>query len=368
MITVRCSALPRIFACPASAKKPEVKIDTSGEIATTGTAAHEAYATMATGGVPDCDAIEAKYGLEAGDVHRLYYQGLNVWELFSGRVEVVAVEKQLATLIQPGIELTGSSDVVGHMRGDPETGVIVDWKTGYREGDALRQLQGYAYLAASTILPEAKRWKLVTVWTRLGTSDTVECDGEDIDEAACGLADLMTYGQEDPAYSPSEQNCIYCPLSIDCPARRALLSGAANDMIAMTGDDSGGEITPARLGGLYQQSRMLKRALEAYEKALRDAVWNAPGQAIECEGGTVALKESQRCTIGWAPEILAKHIPQSAVDDLRPTVGKTELEKAVADHSARGQKAKAKIAVMEELREEGYVEEKTVRSLEFRKA
>ena len=54
-----------------------------------------------------------------------------------------------------------------------------------------------------------------------------------------------------------------------------------------------------------------------------------------------------------------------AIAELRPTIKKSDLEKAVADAAPRGQKGTAKEACLAALRAEGCITETSYRALEY---
>lgn len=373
------------MSCTASAEKPEIVIDSSGGVASVGTAAHEFYARMVMERLDepgDLFDLAAKHGVDEDELRMLAWTGLREWKKIRDRIDVWNVEGEMARVINDDdgkalFRLTGHSDVSGRLKGDPTTGVIIDWKAGYKENAYLPQTKGYALLdlliygnpnhprfreEREFVIPE--KYLLLVVWTRLGVTETFEVPASDLLEFKDEVSRIFT--SEAKRYSPSDENCMYCPLTLDCPARRALMESAGRDIIAMSGDDEKHEITPERLAALYPQSRILKKALENYESMLKAAVEQAGG-SIGFDGGEIGLRESTYRKISWNPEVLLRFVSEDQLAELRPTISKTEIDKAVSEGAPRGEKGAAKEACLLALKEAGSVEEKLSKSISYRK-
>ncbi len=381
----RCSALPRIVSCTASSERPEIIIDSSGGVAGVGTAAHEFYARMVMERLDepgDLFDLAAKHGVDEDELRMLAWSGLREWKKVRDRIDVWDVEGEMAHVVtdtenKPLFRLTGHRDLGGRVKSDPTTGVIIDWKAGYKENGYLPQTKGYALLdlliygnpnhprfreEREFVIPE--KYLLLVVWTRLGVTETFEVSAADLLEFKNDLCRI--FASDTKRYSPSDENCMYCPLALDCPARRALMESAGRDIQAMTGEGVGTEITPAKLAALYPQSRVLKKAIENYESMLKASVEQAGG-SIGFEGGEIGLRESTYRKIGWNPDVLRRFLSEEQIAELRPTISKAELDKAVSDGAPRGQKGTAKEQCLLALKEAGSVEEKQVKSIEYRK-
>lgn len=64
-------------------------------------------------------------------------------------------------------------------------------------------------------------------------------------------------------WGPGPVSCQYCPHQTTCAAREEYIRGAVTALAPIGGN--GGSITPAAVASLWDQSRLLKRALERYE-------------------------------------------------------------------------------------------------------
>lgn len=384
--TVRCSSLPRILSCTASSEQPKIIIDSSGGMARIGTAAHEFYASMVNDRLDEPGYLfdlSAKHNVDEEELRMLAWSGLREWKKLRDRIDVYNVEGEMSHVISDRNNkalclLTGHPDLIGRLSDDPSTGVIIDWKTGYKENGYTDQTKGYALLdlliygnpnhprfreEQAFVIPE--KYLLLVVWTRLGITDTFEMPSHEIIDLKGQLCNIFT--DEIKRYAPSEENCMYCPLAtMNCPARQALMHRTAKDLLAIYGEAINTDIAPPKLAALYQQSRFLKKAIENYETMLKAAVEQAGG-TIGFDGGEICLKETTRKTIYWTPSVINKFISEDILATLRPTISKDELDKAVSECAPRGQKATAKEECLNELKAAGSVEEKQVKSIEFRK-
>ena len=166
-------------------------------------------------------------------------------------------------------------------------------------------------------------------------------------------------------YTPCDSNCMYCPKKRECPARRELMNSTANDIISMSNnDDTGGELTVERLVSLYPKSRILKRAIDAYEKELKSAVEDAGG-CIESGDSVARFVESERKAISFNPEIIAEYVED--VSEIKTTVNKKDLEKNIMSFALKKQGGKLIKECMEKLDEAGCISRSTFKKLEFKK-
>lgn len=363
-ITIRCSTLPRILECTASLETPDILIDTTGPEARMGNAAHEFYEKMVRENLDapeDMYARAAEHGVadEEEELWRLAWAGVKEWKELRDHLTVVEVEQEMARLFE-GFLLTGHPDALCLLSSDPKTVVIIDWKSGYRECNYTPQLKGYALLSRKRF-PEAENFRIVLCFTRLGVRDIHEFTAAEIDAFEAELVALEK-GAETKRYAPSTENCLYCPRKFVCPARASLLGSAGRDLIAITGEGAKREIAPADLAALYPRSRMLKKALEAYETQLREAV-EAAGGEIETPDGKITLKESEVKSIEWNPDVIMRYVGEEGMASLRPTIGNGEVKAAVSAFADKRQKGKMIAACMADLEAEGSIKTTTRRAL-----
>jgi CRISPR/Cas system-associated exonuclease Cas4 (RecB family) len=307
--------------------------------------------------------------VDADELAMLVFSGRKIWrEHFADVISITGTEMHIITNIDDVFLLSGTCDIAGSIGG---INVIVDWKTGYREYSPAMQTMGYHVLQDSVRnnrlhMLDLIAYKSVAIFARLGTYEVYDHCWEDIQDMLDEIKEIIATPEPDRKYNPDGANCMYCPRALECPARLMLMYSSGRDILAMTGDGVGKEITTAKLAALYPQSRVLKKALENYESILRAAVEQAGGK-IAFDGGEIVLNESPRKTILWNPEVLRNFLSADQVAGLRPTISRKELEQAVSDGAPIRQKGKAKELCIQALKDAGSVEEKLVKSIEYRK-
>jgi hypothetical protein len=365
------------MSCHASIDTPDLLIDTGGAAANVGTAAHEFYSRMVIERPDepgDLFDLASKHGVDEDELSMLAWSGLREWKKIRDRIDVWSVEGEMAHVVtsvenKPIFRLTGHSDVIGRLRSDQTTDVIIDWKTGYKGNGYLPQTKGYATLHRLICGNIPERYLLLVVWTRLGVTETFEVSAADLMEFKDELCRIFAHDTK--RYSPSDENCLYCPMALDCPARRALMEGAGRDIQAMAGEGVGTEITPAKLAALYPQSRVLKKALERYEKTLRDEVERSG--PIDCgNGNEIAIRETLRTEINTSDvdgfrDIVRKFVPSDYVDAISFSLSKKALSDLIADHAEKRGKNAAIKQGMKKIEEAGHCNFTRVRALEYRK-
>jgi RecB family exonuclease len=364
MIYVRCSSLPRIMRCNASAIEPQIKINPQSQPADLGTATHSLLASMLEGVTITDDIITEtadENGVDETDLAQAYYAGVRLWDQYKGKIEVITIEKEYARYLGDGVTLTGTADMCGFIEGDPEKLIVWDWKTGRAEKSFSDQLLGYALFSTNGSLPVT----IATAYTTLGVVSISQHTIDDI--AAHKQAIIKAVTDPKPTYRPSESCCMYCPRSGECPAKKEMQRHAGEAMRAVVGLAESNMVAPVALASLYSQSRILKKTLDDYEKQLRQAIEDCKdGQIVCADGSTVSLEDGKRSTIYYAPEIIARYIGDEAIP---ATITKDAISEAIgAKHDKDGikrQKGKAIKACLDELQDGGYVKETTFKKLKF---
>lgn len=345
MQTIRCSDLPRTMKCPGWLTiHSDLVIGSSGDDAALGTAAHELYAKMV---VADCPAsqeltgfIAQKHGVAVDDLARLLWGGWNIWKEISGRLEVIGVElERVKANFADGVTLTGHLDLQAQ---DVETGdlVVLDWKSGHLESDYHDQLMGYAYLAMLT-QKEIENVLVMTAYTALGVTSVRRYARSQIMDWYESLA--RTLQEPVKPFRPGTV-CVYCPHATICPARRRMLCAAADDVSAIIKSQSfDASRGVAKLAALKPQVDVLRKALEAYDKQLKDAVKSC---------GAVPLNEDEELFLRVEERKVAPFDGRlrAVLEDARPglfeelraaqTISKSALAQAITG-SGKGKLLKA---------------------------
>ena len=337
---MRISGLPTFLACPSSALPTEHPYEPQSDVADLGRAVHLALAGHVMEQPVDLNEIAASYGVSVDELEQLYRYGCQAWTQLHSHFPHPIVEAEVEG---PGIK--GHVDVL--QIGDD--GIkVVDWKSNRvkREYDA--QLSGYAAAAVNKYgVPEDGKVTVITVWLRFGetdirtvTSDDVERLYTNIEEAEAGVG--KKYGPGDP--------CTVCCRQLVCDARREYLSAAAGALLPLAAVEINAELLPR----LYGKAKMLKKALAQYDQALKIHL-REHGPQDAGEGLVLELTQTSRdkiiplaawphlAAIGFSDEKLSHCISMS----------KTKIMETVSADNSRGNKTKAKAALLKTLREEG---------------
>lgn len=349
MRRIHCSALPRIWNCPASAAEPTTTQPDTPE-ARLGTAVHAVLA----GTHHDVGEAATHYRVEAADIGWLSRNGRQMMEPYEASMSAVEREVALSAPLPPGAELRGRADVIGCRT--PEEVVIVDYKSGYVERDHRAQAMGYAYLAMASTTAFQKAY-LIVLWLRDMVADVEAVTRE---EVMAWAEELKARVADTGRYTSDVAHCTFCPLAATCAMRPQLLRQA----VALFADPLTPEVTPEKLAGLYAQAQALDKALAAYRDALRLTLRDS-GPLDLGNGMEIFLAPGERRRLYLTQKALdTVLLPALAVDnlpDLLETLGgavtldKTKLCAAVGAKAARGQKGKAKAAVLEQLESVGAV-------------
>jgi hypothetical protein len=198
----------------------------------------------------------------------------------------------------------------------------------------------------------------VTVWLRSGTMDVVQVTPADLEAFEGRLK--MYQKKAGKKYNPGT-HCGFCPGLYECKARAAM-QRSATSAIALT---SGSELTPAVLGRLWSQARVLKGALDDYREMVRATV--LAGGVIEIAPGKVlAMKEVESLELdtllGW--EVLTKAGFQDKHMARVAKLSMAAVREVARSFAPRGQKSEAEDLLVQQLRAAGAVKAKITNKLE----
>lgn len=364
---IHCSHLPRIIACPASARETAIEIESTSPEAETGRRVHAAMAEIVrrdmTDSIPEVQEDD-KY---------LVWNGLHVWKKLREDFRTLAVEEELSDG-----ELIGTPDVVG-IREDGEL-VIIDWKSGYVDRDYADQLKGYLWLANKEFLlvqgSEFIGGRIITVW--LQTRDLYDVEPGENNDGIITPKELMTWYEKlqktlaSNTFAPGE-HCLFCPGQWTCAARTAMVRQA----VAIFGDQATDNlpVSPERLAAAYPAYQVAVAALKRYHDLTKEAV-EATGAIILPDGRVLTTEPQERRTIRLRSEtlrILKEHFQiadaETLVDAFTSVfaVNKTELEAKIKEVAPKRQGAANIRTVLNALSEAGVVETTETRRLTIRK-
>lgn len=350
-ITIRCSSLPRVEKCPASATEPDIRYHDDTPEARLGSAFHEVIAGWIDAGSPlpaDVEFMALRWDVAPGDLGPLCWGGWKLW----GQVSNLYPDPQLEVEMQaelpgpPPVLLTGHADVLSVHDG---CAWVVDWKTVREDSrDYTAQLKGYAWLALS-LAPELEAAHITVVRVRDGWCDRRLFTRAELEAWWARLVESL--GER---YGPGE-HCGYCPRSWGCAAKDQHLGALAVRLLAVDETGRGGMISNIDLGRLHSACRMVEQAATAARALIKAEVAARGGVVPIGNSLALTLKETTRREIVGAaiPGLLAEYGP----DVLECcSVGKTDLGRLVRLKADRGLKQVAEKAAMERLEADGYVQ------------
>jgi hypothetical protein len=357
---IRASAVPGIMKCNASKYPPKIPIRTDGEPAHIGSAVHAPLASLVDGSYAwDIARACDEYEVDEKEVSYLYHVGKSMWDKLKDSIEVLEVETEHTREIgDTGWINTGHMDVAGWYKPVPGTLVVIDWKTGRVDSDYTDQTIDYAWLIHPKY-PEATAFKVVTAWLRDNRTVVKDVTLEGLQDFERRLISAVTHDD----YHPGSV-CEYCSNRLECNAQKSISRASVETMLAI-GSDGMQEVTPALLSSLYVRSRLVKKAIDDYESALRVSIANNGPMQIE-DGRVLKFVDEPRDKIHLDLETLKAYLPIEKIQELT-TISKTALNEAIGDVAPARQKGALRKAVVEQLRECGAIETSTIRKLVAKK-
>lgn len=214
---LRASAAPMNWLCPGSARSAALRIDTAGDAATLGTAAHEALALLAETNAAPWDQIPElaqKHGVHETELRVLVAQGVKLWNEVSDSFRGAMGEIQLATELAPSVLLTGHVDLLAVSGRTARAG---DWKTGRKDGDYSQQMRAYALLLFRDD-PDLVEVTVTVLWVRDGEIENYTATREQAERWAAEYVERVV--EWNGVYRPGT-HCGYCSRSHECEAANA---------------------------------------------------------------------------------------------------------------------------------------------------
>ena len=362
----RCSSLPLLFACGGSqgTERDEdsgpLMVDTAGEPAAMGSCVHDVLAAMVDKGenkLPPYQPFADSHGVtNLDELGMLAWYGLKAWDELGDYFPNPMTEVPLDCWMQDpdGAKLTGHMDV--YQPGN-EWSYVLDWKSGRLDSDHYHQMAGYAKLAMGDSNP-SKGVKVVVVMLRDQTYRVYSFTrGSLVDWSAKFVSDIIEW---DGRFTVGE-HCRFCPRSMDCPARTAMVRSTITDIMAPGTPHT--ELAPCDLLDLYQRAKVVGAAIDQYKEFMRTYV-RINGPVEDARGRSLGLHDKSRSSIdarkAWP--VVRGYLTD---DEMAPAVKiqKTDLMKAVSAKAERGQKGKVKAALMQQLQDAGAVSETTYQEL-----
>lgn len=352
---IRCSSLPRIMSCPASAWL-EADFGLTGPEAQLGTAVHAAIAQHIMG--QGTDLFEDRWGLapeKMDDFRYLLGTGIKFWAELSKGITDHKVEVKQEHGIGEDTILSGTADVEA-IKGDGSP-VILDWKSGYPDAsDYTAQMRGYCWLSLQ-FRQDAQKATAALVWLRSREVVVREWGRQELEDWAKSVVARVTLGKSE--FCPGDQ-CRYCPVNSRCQARASMAVAAATDLLAM-GDKV--TLTPVMLAAGWEKVKMVKAACDRYESALKLAVHMCPEGLPMPDGRILAFEKKSKDELHLNKDTYELCKAQGIdplvdlVDSLK--LSKTVLMERIRAKAPRGLKGKVADEFIEKVRATGAIRTNT---------
>lgn len=357
-LKLRCSSLPRLAACAPALDPPAMRIEGDREPSDLGTAFHAMIAAVINGS-PSALSEEsfaetaAHHNVDEDDLRPLVYWAAKAWsEQLAPHYPNAETERHMhADDPDAGVSLDGHLDVSGY--DDPSREVrILDWKSGFTDGDYRDQLKGYAMLALLEF-PDATAARVSKVQVREQRIDTWVFTRAELNGWWMWLTQHL---RDRNTYRPGP-HCGYCPRALTCEARMTALRQAYGWAVMLT---EGPESLAVAMTEVVDGLRAVKKAAEAALDAIRADVIAHGGKH-----GPLSISESNRRKIRMdrAHEVLVEELGMERLIPLLKVTNKA-VEEAAKEAAPRGQKRKVVAALWDRLGQAGAVEIEVTKTLE----
>lgn len=219
ILSLRASALPLAFRCPASIRRGALNLNQSHEAASNGTAAHELLRTLPSSGKIDWERVPdvaKSFAADPDETRMLVALGTKLWNQIEESFRGAMTEVDLKHEIAPGVFLTGHADLLAVSQTSMRVG---DWKTGRKDNDHSHQFRAYAAMAV-----------LATEGVDEVTGTGLWVRDQEIENYTMNRAEATRWAQSllaqvvnwDGIYRPGH-HCLHCPRNHECEASNALV-------------------------------------------------------------------------------------------------------------------------------------------------
>jgi hypothetical protein len=345
MISVRCSALPRIMKCGRSADREGLLVDEHNDAAPLGTAVHDVMRAIVEGlaSVPTQEAIEnasLRWSVDRKELSILAWSAYKIWEEIGAsfgldpRTEVEYVPE--AFNLPTRVQMSGHVDVesIVPVSDDAAAGWELrqlDWKSGRVDRGYGAQVRGYMALGLLAH-PECHSATHLVAWLRDQEVEPYRMTRAQVQDFLRDLADAL-----DRSEYVTGNHCSFCPRRATCEARLAM---ARKDIEIMGGPRVEiADLSPAEIGRLWDMWDRVFRYGESFERAVRALV--AEKGEVDIGDRVLSFAETKRREVDTRK---AWPVVEGRVDDMADvvTVSLSAAEQAVAAKAGKGKGAAAK--------------------------
>ena len=224
-------------------------------------------------------------GIDDDEVLRLLANGKWMWGEMSAWLEDAQAEVQLDAPYR------GTADVLAWCG---EVLVVIDWKTGRRsDKDHTPQLLAYAASAIACSPRKPVAVQVVVGWLQDRVYVVNNVSLEEIEGFRERVTELSR--EAGKRYSPGE-HCQYCPRQLECVAKDRWQQASSAALLPLSDEDSEErrELSPERIVELYPRVQMLSKALDEYNRALRQVLEERGQVLIPGEDKMLRLSPASR--------------------------------------------------------------------------
>lgn len=335
--TIRAGEADIVEQCGLAARPPSKAIDTTGPDAALGSAVHDSLQAWIDGqrlDEPVAQPHANKHGVDPATVLELALVAPAALAQIREDLSRLKAEVQVS-----GGGIRGRVDALNLRYAATKlfSAAILDWKTGRDPTASSKPNQRLAYASAVEAaygMPAQGYIYAAEVW--LATGDILEAryDKDMIAGFRARLADSLAH----PTAKPGS-HCRYCRRRFECAERDEYLRSSGRALAVI----QPGAQTPQVLATLWDQSRLLRQALDTYDKAV-DLVIEDEGRLELPDGRVITHQPITRDNIdarkAW-PVLRSAGLDDDAINAIL-RVSKTDLLKAVSAKAPRGAKATAK--------------------------
>lgn len=339
--TVRASALPIAFRCPAAVRRPILPVNAANDAADTGTAAHEVLRSLPSTGRIDWDGIPEiaqRFGADPDETRMLVGQGVNLWnrvrESFNGAYTEVSLKYE----VTPGFFLTGHADLLAISQTSMRVG---DWKTGRKDADHSHQFKAYAAMALLSS-PDINEVTGTGLWVR-----DKEIENYTLDRAGAKrwLEELRARVIEwDGVYHPGKQ-CAYCPRNHECEAANAMIrrdvAVVADKALVARVETELRLMDAAEIVAVFQKADLVVKFAERVRKAIKAHI--EENGDIVADGVRLSIVEENRREVDplKAFPVLTEQLDFQDEDLARVMkLSISKIEEVVRERAPKGEKGR----------------------------
>ncbi len=342
MISVRCSALPRIMKCGRSAELDGLLVDEWNDAAPLGTAVHDVLRPIVEGrsSAPSDDEIEAaalRWDVNKKELSILAWAGFKIWQEIGPSFGTdPRTEVEYGGFFFATRRLTGHVDVDAVVPADINDAGAgmelrqLDWKSGRVDRGYGHQVRGYMALGLLEH-KECVRATHLVAWLR----------DQEVEPYRMTRPQMLAFFSDlDAALAKTEHvvgnHCSFCPKRATCEARLAM--GRA-DVAIMGGEPLDvSQLAPEQLGKLWDAWDRASRVGASFEKAVRALVEERGAVSLGDRTLTLTPVEKREVDTAKAWPVVEARVPDMAeVVEIKLTAARD----AVKAKAGKGQGAKA---------------------------